>query len=144
MPLALIPQPAKYNADGTGRDTYIRRDPVECFGKNNYRTEPPVITRMGAAGSHIPFERPMKPGQLNPVGGDNGGEGFGRPDRFLRPKADAYPVEVKRFSTMKEIVQDAYVTSGESPGHLNHVSTYAGFQPRCPTSGKGSSEWTSV
>ena len=135
---------AKYNADGTGRDTYIRRDPVECFGKNNYKTDPPVVTRMGASGSHIPRERGRPLGQTDPVGGANGGGGFERPARFLRPKAESYPVEVKHYSSMKEILQDAYVTSQQTPGHLNHVSGYSGFQPRCPPSHMGSAEWAEV
>ena len=136
--------PAKYSADGTGRDTYIRRDPVECFGKNLYRPEPRLITRFGAAGSHVPRERGRRPGQVDPVGGDIGGLGFERPDRFLKPKAQSYPVKVTQFSTMKELVQDAYVTSSEMPGHLNNISGYSGFQPRCPTANIGSAEWAEI
>ena len=41
------PPHAKYSADGTGRDTYIRRDPVECFGKTLYKSEPRIPTRFG-------------------------------------------------------------------------------------------------
>ena len=36
------------------------------------------------------------------------------------------------------------VTSQQMPGHLNHVSGYAGFQPRCPTAEVGSAEWASI
>ena len=76
---------AKYNADGTGRDTYIRRDPVECFGKMMYTSEPRLITRLGAAGSHVPRERGKRLGETDEVGGHlGGGGGFERPDRFLR------------------------------------------------------------
>ena len=135
---------AKYNADGTGRDTYIRRDPVECFGKNLYRKDPPVITRMGAAGSAIPRERPRKVRQEDPVGGVNGGMGFERPARFLRPKPEDYPIEIGKYSTMKEIVQDAHISSQHMPGHLNHISSYAGFQPRYPTAEVGSASWAEV
>lgn len=140
MPPRAAATPAKYNADGSGRDTYIRRDPVECFGKNNYKTDPPVITRMGAAGSHVPRERGAKLGETDPVGGANGGGGFERPARFLRPKVQDYPVEITHFSTMKECVQDAFVTSGGGPG----VSGYTGFKPRCPPAPVGSAEWATI
>ena len=146
---ARIPGPraapkATYNADGSGRDTYIRRDPVECFGKNLYRAEPRLITRMGQAGSAVPRERPRAPGQTDPVGGPNGGFPFERPARFLRPKVEEYPTEIKHYTTMKEAVQDAFVTAQQMPGHLNHISSYAGFQPRCPTAVNGSADWTEV
>lgn len=99
------PLPAKYNADGSGRDTYIRRDPVECFGKSLYKAEPIIPTRMGAAGSHV--ERPYgkKPGPLvggprgdefAPVGGQHNDDAFKRPARFLPQKAESYPVEITR------------------------------------------------
>ena len=135
---------AKYNADGTGRDTYIRRDPVECFGKNLYKAEPRLITRMGAAGSAIPRIRPKKLGQEDPVGGHLGGGGFERSDRFMPEKATTYPIAVNRFTTMKELMQDCHVSSGQMPGHLNHVSNYAGFQPRCPPATVGSAEWAEI
>merc|ERR1719231_565655 len=136
---------AKYNADGTGRDTYIRRDPVECYGNSLYKTEPRSVTRFGAAGSAVPVERPRVPGQLDPIGGHlGGGEGFGREARFLRQKEYAYPIEVAKFTTMKELTLDAHVTSQQMPGYLNHISSYQGFQPRCPPAHVGSAEWATV
>ena len=133
--------PAKYNADGTGRDTYIRRDPVECFGKNLYKAEPRLITRMGTAGCAIPRTRGAPIGETDPVGGHNGGHGFERADRFIRVPQAAYPAVVSRYSTMKDLVQDAYVSSQQQPGLGNHVSGYTGFKPRCPP---GSTEWVEV
>lgn len=41
-------------------------------------------------------------------------------------------------------MQDSMVTSQQMPGHLNHVSGYSGFQPRCPTAAVGSAEWASI
>ena len=99
---------------------------------------------MGAAGSHVPRERGAKIGETDPVGGKNGGSGFERPARFLKPKVEDYPVEVSHYSTMKEIIQDAYVTSADTPGYLNHVSGYTGFQPRCPPAAVGSADWATV
>ena len=77
------------------------------------------------------------------MGGVNGGGGFERGDRFLRPKVETYPVEVNQFTTMKELLQDCHVPS-QRPGHLAHVSGYTGFQPRCPTANVGSADWVSV
>lgn len=133
--------PAKYNADGTGRDTYIRRDPVECFGKSLYKAEPRLITRFGEAGSKVARERGRPVGETDPVGGHHGGMGFERPARFLRPTAESYPVPINRFSTMKEVVQDAYVSTSQQPGYLNHISGYQGFKPRCPPNSVG---WVEV
>ena len=145
MPLPSAAPFSKYNADGTGRDTYIRRDPVECFGKNLYRAEPRIPTRMGAAGSAIPREGPKKLDREDPIGGHlGGGGGFERPARFLKPKVEGYPIECTRFSTIKELVQDVYVSKQQMPGHLNHVATYAGFQPRCPPANVGSANWAEV
>uniref|UniRef100_A0A7S2N020 Uncharacterized protein n=1 Tax=Haptolina brevifila TaxID=156173 RepID=A0A7S2N020_9EUKA len=141
-------QPAKYNADGTGRDTYIRRDPIECFGKNLYKSEPRPVTRFGAAGSVVPRPRGRKPGEFDPVGGHLGKEGgfdFSRPARFLRAKSDSYPVEVTKWTTMKQLTQDAHVTScQEQPGHLNHISGHMGFHPRTPPASVASTEWADV
>lgn len=101
---------------------------------------------MGASGSHIPLAAGFrKVGQTDPVGGHLGGaQGFGREDRFLRPKAQAYPVEIGRYSTMKEVTQDAFVTSQQMPGHLNNISGYTGYKPRCPTAKGSSAEWASI
>ena len=139
---------AKYNADGTGRDTYIRRDPVECFGKTLYKSEPIIPTRFGASGSALPRDLQTRKGNggvLDPVGGPNGAGAFERPARFLRPKVYEYPVEITHYSTMKQVVQDAHVAPQEAPGHLNHIASYQGFQPRCPpTAIVGSIEWATV
>ena len=51
-------------------------------------------------------------------------------------------MEVSRFTTMKMAVQDAYVSSQEQPGHLNYVSGYQGFVPRCHPAAK--SDWADV
>ena len=138
---------AKYNADGTGRDTYIRRDPVECFGKSMYKTEPRLVTRFGASGSAMPRHRGFGYAGFAPnsVGGENGqGYAFSRPDRFLRKPSESYPVEITQYSTMKEVVQDAYTSSQQRPGYLNHISGYQGFQPRCPPANVGTADWTDV
>ena len=91
---------AKYNADGTGRDTYIRRDPVECYGKTLYKPEPRLVTRFGAAGSVLPRDRPRHPGKPDLVGGPN--KPVEKPPRYLsRPANVPYPVKVTKFSTMK-------------------------------------------
>ena len=100
---------AKYNADGSGRDTYIRRDPVECYGKSLYKTPAPVVTRFGAAGSVLPRDRPKRPGATDPVGGESGVAE--RPARFLRKPHGGYPIEVAKFTTIKELLQDACVTT---------------------------------
>ena len=143
--------PAKYNAEGTGRDTYIRLDPVECFGKAQYKTEPRFVTRFGAAGSALPRQLQMRTqngGQPDPVGGYNEtAAAFDRPARFLRPKIHEYPVEISHYSTMSQIVQNAHVAHApqQSPGHLGHVSGYTGFKPRCPpVNTEGSVEWATV
>ena len=142
--LFAVVMPAKYIADGTGRDTDIRRDPVECFGKNLYKSEPRLITRMGNAGCAIPRQRAIgvtADGCAIPaLGGIRGGAGFERPDRFIRVPQAAYPAVVNRFSTMKEIVQDAYVGSVRVPPELA-ISGYQGFKPRIPP---GVTEWDEV
>ena len=152
---AEAPLPAKYNADGSGRDTYIRRDPVECFGKQQYKTERIPITRMGEAGSHVQRLYGKKPGPLvggpsgeafAPVGGKNGESAFQRPARFLPPKAESYPVPVTRFSTMQQIVQNGFTGRGvELPGHGNNISGYQGFKPNCaPSNTGGDVGWATV
>jgi len=70
--MSLVSPPfAKYNADGSGRDTYIRRDPVENYGKTLHYKEARLVTRFGAAGSVIPRDRPRHPGKPDLVGGLN-------------------------------------------------------------------------
>ena len=141
-PACAVVMPAKYNADGTGRDTYIRRDPVECFGKNLYKAEPRLITRMGNAGCRVPRQRGAPLGETDPVGGNKGsGFAFERPARFIRHPVAGYPAEINQYTTMKDLVQDAYVTSQQLPGHLNHISGTTVFKPRCPPS---VTEWAEV
>jgi len=146
MTLGDQPPPfAKYNADGTGRDTYIRRDPVECFGKMQYKPEERLVTRFGAAGSAVPRQPGPKPAAFDPVGGPKeSGFDFSRPARFIRPPAESYPVSVGHYSTMKDIVQDGYVSLGQAPGTRDSVSGYTGFKPRCPAALFGSSSWTDI
>ena len=68
-----LPARTDYIADGTGRDTYIRRDPVATYGKQNLRPEYSTISRMGTAGSAIPIDRAQRyngfqPGERDVVG----------------------------------------------------------------------------
>jgi len=121
--------PSKYDADGTGRDTYIRRDMTACYGKMEYKSEPRLITRFGEAGSRVPRERAAPLGQTDPVGGKYGGTGFERPDRFIRPAAEDYPVPVQRYTTMKDLLQDAYVEPKPDSRVQRTVSGYTGFKP---------------
>ena len=102
----LVPSPmySHYAADGSGRDTYIRRDPVEVSGKNLYKAEPRLITRFGAAGSALPRDRHAGYGgfveeEHYNVGGKSGKEE--KPKRFLKVQEQSYPVEIHHYSTMK-------------------------------------------
>ena len=54
----LVPPKPTYDADGSGRDTYIRRDPVECYGKQNYKANPRIPTRFGARRAPAALPRP--------------------------------------------------------------------------------------
>ena len=107
------PNPPRYDADGSGRDTYIRRDPQECFGKTLYKTAPRIPTRFGAAGSVLSRDRHSgycgytlgTPGTADydeGSGGRVGGEGGGGlkvvQARYLMPVPPAFEVEVKHFS----------------------------------------------
>lgn len=134
------PKPT-YVADGTGRDTYIRRDPVEQHGKHLYKAEPRLITRFGAAGSALTRDRHsghagFHPGERdNSVGGQNGAAHFDRPARFLRVPSDTFPIEINKFSTMKQITLDSFSkppASGARSHHHSQISGFAGFIPRCP------------
>ena len=133
-----IPPRTDYIADGTGRDTYIRRDPTATYGKVDYRPEQRVITRFGTSGQELPRDLSVRyngfrPGQRNEVGGLNPAQEFSRTDRFLNTKtATEFPVAVTKYTTMKEICQDRMVTAQRMPGHLNHIAGYKGFQPRAP------------
>ena len=71
------------------------------------------------------------------------------PARYLVPHAPAFEVEVKHYSTMKEIIQDRH--AGLAPGGTQefppirgHVSGYSGFQPRCPPVGNGPQSWATL
>ena len=100
------PPHAKYSADGTGRDTYIRRDPHECFGKTLYKTEPRIPTRFGAAGSALSRDRhsgyggytltEIDEGPGGPVGGQGGIKVV--PARYLEVVPAAFEVEVSHAS----------------------------------------------
>ena len=109
-----------------------------------YKAEPRLVTRFGAAGSVEPRWRGRKPGETDDIGGKSGGFDFSRPDRFLRPKHDNYPVDVKHYTTMNELIQNANVTTQQLPGLSAQVSGYTGFKPRYPTTKQGTSDWTSV
>ena len=136
------PTSAKYDADGTGRDTYIRRDPVNCFGKQLYMPEQRLITRFGAAGSRTSSATTNAGGKTSEdVGGVTGGFDFARPARFLRPKVESYPVEVKHYTTMAQLIQNA---NAPATGGPPTISGYTGFKPRNPTAVEGSAEWTDV
>ena len=52
------PTNPKYDADGSGRDTYIRRDPVDCYGKMLYKPVERIPTRFGAHSSPRPAPVP--------------------------------------------------------------------------------------
>lgn len=71
------------------------------------------------------------------------------PARYLVPHAPAFEVEVKHYSTMKDIIQDRH--AGLAPGGTQefppirgHVSGYSGFQPRCPPVGNGPQSWATL
>ena len=137
---------AKYDADGSGRDTYIRRDPVAAYGKSLYKPEPRLVTRMGAAGSAIPRGRPRKPGELDEVGGpQNSGFPFERPARFLPPKPEGYPVEVTHYTSMNELIQNAFVANKDTVAATapKRASGWQGFHPRCPPA-VGAANWATV
>ena len=104
------PNPPRYDADGSGRDTYIRRDPQECFGKTLYKSAPRIPTRFGAAGSVLSRDRHSgycgytlgAPGTAEydeGSGGRVGGEGGGGlkvvQARYLMPVPPAFEVEVR-------------------------------------------------
>ena len=107
------PNPPRYDADGSGRDTYIRRDPQEVHGKALYKTAPRIPTRFGSAGSALGRDRHSgycgytlgTPGTADydeGSGGRVGGEGGGGlkvvQARYLMPVPPAFEVEVKHFS----------------------------------------------
>ena len=112
---------------------YIRRDPIEVNGKQNYKTEPRLVTRMGTAGETVSRWRSAPPGEVDPVGGHNGdGFAFARPARFSQKATVAYPVTVERYATMNDLTQDAYVTAPQHPGYAAQISGTTYFKPRCP------------
>ena len=104
------PNPPRYDADGSGRDTYIRRDPQEVHGKALYKTAPRIPTRFGSAGSALGRDRHSgycgytlgAPGTAEydeGSGGRVGGEGGGGlkvvQARYLMPVPPAFEVEVR-------------------------------------------------
>lgn len=132
------PKPT-YVADGTGRDTYIRRDPVEQHGKHLYKEDPRLITRFGAAGSVLTRDRHsghagFHPGERdNSVGGPNGVAE--RPARFLRTPSQTFPVQITKFSTMKELTLDAFCkppAAGPRSSHHSQLPGFCGFVPMGP------------
>jgi len=145
------PKPS-YHADGTGRDTYIRRDPVEQHGKANYQAPPRLITRFGAAGSTLTRDRHsghagFHPGERdNSVGGPNGVPD--RPARFLPVPSDTFPIKISKFSTMKEITLDAFSkppATGPRALYNSQISGFSGFVPRCPIAADpDASKWTDL
>ena len=150
------PKPT-YLSDGTGRDTYIRRDPVEQHGKHLYKAEPRLITRFGATGSntrasrhtgHVGFHPGERDGEggANSVGGPNGVAE--RPARFLRVPSDTFPVTINKYSTMKEITLDAFSkppASGFRSHHHSQISGFSGYVPRGPiASDPEASKWVDL
>lgn len=170
------PNPPRYDADGSGRDTYIRRDPTGCYGKTLYKSEPRIPTRFGAAGSVLTRDRhtgycgytlgapdtaEYDEGYGGRVGGESGGGLKVVQARYLMPVPPAFEVEVKHFSTMKDILMDrmAGMAPGGKPvgsqGPLDergfpqargHIAGYSGFQPRCPTmeNPTGKQQWAGL
>lgn len=146
------PPKALYHSDGTGRDTYIRRDPVEQRGKHPDASEQRQITRFGAAGSALTRDRHsghagFHPGERdNSVGGPNGVPE--RPKRFLRKPSDTFPIAINHYSTMKEITLDAFSkapANGAKATAKTQISGFSGFIPRCPIAADpDASKWTSL
>mmetsp|Transcript_45010 Transcript_45010/g.74702 ORF Transcript_45010/g.74702 Transcript_45010/m.74702 type:complete len:163 (-) Transcript_45010:250-738(-) len=132
----LVPVVTGRTADGTGRDTYIRRDPVACYGKQLYKSAPREVTRFGTAGSAIPSERHT--GYMGHIQNSSDMVGVVRGQQLLPdvprdpPPEPTFPIEVNKFTTMKELMQDRCVTGSTMPGHLEHINGYAGHQPRNP------------
>lgn len=71
------------------------------------------------------------------------------PARYLVPVPPAFEVEVKHFSTMKEILQDRMASLGpggtrEFPEMRGHIAGYTGYQPRAPPVDVGPQKWISL
>lgn len=136
--MARLPPKPTYISDGTGRDTYIRRDPQEQYGKQLYKSEVPRITRFGTAGETLKSDRHtghagFRPGKHEDVGGH--GSISERPARFLKPPPDAFPMHFSKYFTTKEVTLDAYARPPIDPSRSNlqtHISGYSGFIPRGP------------
>ena len=78
-------------------------------------------------------------------GGNDGATAFQRPARFLPEKVETYPVDITRYTTMQQCVQNAFTGSGvQLPGYGNQVAGYQGFKPRCPPTGTGDVGWAKV
>ena len=81
------------------------------------------------------------------VGGLNGNGTKVVPARYLVPVPPAFEVEVKHFSTMKDILQDRMASLGpggtrEFPPTRGHIAGYTGYQPRAPIDGP--QKWISL
>jgi len=147
----LVPK-VPYDADGTGRDTYIRRDPVYTNGKTLYKPEVPSVTRFGAAGSRLPSEsrtgfQGHVPGARDEIGLDSDAVDGSAIDAVAAqtlgrtPVEPKFPIEVGKYTTMKELMQDRHVTDCTMPGHLNHIASYKGHQPRNPSPAENVATW---
>ncbi|KAL1526977.1 hypothetical protein AB1Y20_015666 [Prymnesium parvum] len=144
----MLPPKPTYVADGSGRDTYIRRDPQEQHGKNLYKPKSVTVTRFGASGCRLPSDRHtgyagFHPGERdNSVGGRNPVISE-RPARFLpdKPDGETYPslapLSISKYTTIKELTIDAFSkppANGARSNHRSHISGFSGFVPRAPLS----------
>ena len=87
----------------------------------------------GASGSHLPRDRHTGyAGYVleahDQVGGVGGGGCKVVPARYLVPHAPAFEVEVKHYSTMKEIIQDRH--AGLAPGGRIFGGAIIEYKPR--------------
>ena len=79
--------------------------------------------------------------------------------RYLMPVPPAFEVEVKHFSTMKDILLDRMASLSPGgfsvgsqgpvdergfPQNRGHISGYSGFQPRCMTMADGKQGWANL
>ena len=146
----------RYGADGSGRDTYIRRDPQECFGKQMYKPEVRLVTRFGTSGQTLARDQSTGYQGFEHNKHDNVGGAGGvteRPARYLQPvpagltDAKGEPFKLTPYVTIKELVQDRKVQKENSsragvPLPRGHVGGYSGFQPRVPPA--DTAEWVRV
>ena len=170
------PTQPRYEPDGSGRDTYIRRDPHTVYGKSLYTEAKQIPTRFGDAGSATSHSKHTgycgytlggrDPGSADydeGFGGRVGGAGGGGlkvvQAQYLMPVPPAFEVEVKHFSTMKDILLDRMASLSPGgipvgsqgpvdergfPQNRGHISGYSGFQPRCMTMADGKQGWANL